>query len=102
MSEYDVLELLTQIEDYKAQLAAAEEREKGLRELLERAKKTFEPFPVCSDLRSMTQWLREKHTEIEVKEIKRGFANHQRKFRHLYRDIEQALTPKHKEPKDGQ
>ena len=60
--------------------------------LLERAKATFEPFPVCSDLRSMTQRLREKHSETEISEIKKGFAAHQAKFRKLYKDIEQALT----------
>ncbi len=65
-----------------------------IKRLLRRAKKTFEPFPIVSDLRSMTQRLREKHTDSEAEVIMKAFAKHKAKFRKLYRDIEQALKGK--------
>ena len=79
-----VSEVLLEIRQLKA------ERDK-LRRLLKRAKETFEPFPVCSDLRSMTQRLREEHTEAEAWATEKGFKEHQDKFRKLYKEIKQAL-----------
>lgn len=72
---------------YKSQ----EAENKRLRALLKRAKATFEPFPICSDLRSMTQRLRENHTETEADAIEKGFAEHKAKFRKLHDDITKAL-----------
>ena len=60
-------------------------------ELLRRCKKTFEPFPIVSDLRSMTKMLKEKHDVKEAEAIKKMFKEEDLKYRKLYADIDQAL-----------
>ena len=76
------------IDKHRCELMAENEK---LKALLQRCKKTFEPFPIVSDLKSMTQMLREKHPETEVKTIKKMFKDREKKFRKLYRDMDQAL-----------
>ena len=66
---------------------------KRLRELLTRAKETFEPFPTVSDLRSLHRCLREnkKIDETEKANIEKMYRDHEEKDRQLYREICQAL-----------
>ena len=92
ISVEDVDEALTHIASLQTELAKHKASHDPLVELLRRCKKTFEPFPIVSDLRSMTQRLREKHTETEAKAITKGFAKHQAKFRKLYTEIKAALA----------
>ncbi len=63
-----------------------------LRELLKRAKKTFEPFPVSSDLKAMSKFLREGRSEGEIEKLKASLKEYEAVNRKLYEDIEQALA----------
>ena len=68
-----------------------EKENRTLKDLLQRCKETFEPFPIVSDLRSMTKTLREKHDETETKAIKAMFKKAEAKNRKLYQDISDVL-----------
>ncbi len=90
--EIDVLE--DEIFQYNEELSDARTEIEGLKGLLRRHKKSMEPFPVVSDLRSMTQKLREKHDETEIKAINASYKKYKEKFRRLYRDTVKAITGK--------
>ncbi len=68
-----------------------------LKKLLRRHKESMEPFPIVSDLRSMTQLLRQKHSEKETKVIKQLYKRRKEKFGKLYRDTEQACKARSEE-----
>ena len=93
-----IQELQAEFEDAAKIAETAEDRvfelqteNKKLKDLLKRHKETMEPFPIVSDLKSMTQVLREKHGKEDVATITKLFNERQKQFRVLYKDTEQAL-----------
>ena len=87
----------TELRPLKEKFEKAGEEIERLKRLLGRHKKSMEPFPIISDLRSISQRLHEKHSETEAAAIEAAYKACRAKFRKLYRDTEEAL----KENKDA-